>query len=109
MLEALWSVEFRTNAGYAGAGVAVFETGRIFGGDGQYFYIGTYTITYQHVVANLRVRHYSGPLSSVFGPLKEVNLALSGDVAEKTFNVMGRAKEAPGEIFIRLTHRADLP
>ena len=109
MLEALWSVEFRTNTGYAGAGVVVFETRRIFGGDGQYFYIGSYAITNNQVTANLRVRHYSGPFSNVFGPLEEVNLVLSGAVAEKTFNVMGRAKEAPGEIFIRLTHRADLP
>lgn len=38
MLEALWSVEFVSNTDGEGAGVAVLETGRILGGDGQYYY-----------------------------------------------------------------------
>ncbi|MFN3715211.1 MAG: hypothetical protein ACK4R8_00640 [Thiobacillus sp.] len=32
-IEALWSVEFISNSGVFGADVAVFESGRIYGGD----------------------------------------------------------------------------
>lgn len=42
MIEALWSVEFMSNLQGAGAGVAVFETGRVLGGDAGYTYVGKY-------------------------------------------------------------------
>jgi hypothetical protein len=43
-IEAVWAVNFITPVGAGGAGVVVFETGRIFGGDSYYYYIGGYLI-----------------------------------------------------------------
>jgi len=43
-IEALWAVNFSTQLGFSGSGVAVFETGRIFGGDSLYYYIGDYVL-----------------------------------------------------------------
>ena len=40
-LEALWALTFGTEQ-RLGAGVVVFETGRIFGGDGNFYYLGHY-------------------------------------------------------------------
>lgn len=109
MVEALWSVEFGTNTGFGGAGVAVFETGRVLGGDASYYYVGTYSLKDGIATATIDVIHYSGPLNNVFGPLKKVTLNLAGEVKHDTFTVTGTAKEAPGQIFIRLTRRAELP
>ena len=109
MLEALWSVQFKTNANYAGSGIAVFETGRVLGGDATYYYVGNYKVKDNVVTANIKVTHYAGPLDNVFGPLKEVNLTVSGEIGHDSFVVSGTAKEAPGTIFIRLTRRAELP
>lgn len=110
MLEALWSVEFVANTQDLGAGVAVFETGRIFGGDSQYYYVGNYAMRDGLVNAEIEVTHYAGQASSVFGPLKKFNLKLSGKPGRPVMEVRGQLVENPAlQIFIRLTYRAALP
>ena len=44
MIEALWSVDFSTNLGMHGFGIAVFETKRILGGDSGMIYVGSYEV-----------------------------------------------------------------
>jgi hypothetical protein len=44
MLEALWSVGFITGQGLHGAGVVIFETGRVFGGDSYFYWVGSYRV-----------------------------------------------------------------
>jgi hypothetical protein len=44
-IEALWTVTFTSNLGVGGAGVVIFETGRLFGGDPDYIYLGEYKVT----------------------------------------------------------------
>src|SRR5688572_14202113 len=110
MLEALWSVEFVSNTQNFGAGVAVFETGRIFGGDSQYYYIGSYRVKDGLLHADLEINHYAGSPSSVFGPAKQFNLKLSGKPADPVMQVSGHVVQHPQlQIYIRLTRRADLP
>lgn len=110
MLEALWSVEFVSNMQGFGAGVAVFETGRIFGGDSQYYYVGAYRQKDGVLSAELEVTHYAGEPSSVFGPAKKFHLKVSGKPAQPTMEVRGHVVENPNlQIYIRLTRRADLP
>lgn len=46
-IEALWTVTFGSNLGMSGAGVVVFETGRLFGGDPDYIYLGKYDVTHR--------------------------------------------------------------
>ena len=41
-LEALWSVEFRSNLGNLGGGVVMFKTGRVLGGDGSFYFLGDF-------------------------------------------------------------------
>ena len=44
-IEALWTMQFHnTNGPASSAGVVVFESGRIFGGDSCYYYIGNYEV-----------------------------------------------------------------
>jgi hypothetical protein len=81
MIEALWSVTFSTPQGVAGSGVVVFETGRIFGGDSFYYYVGDYTASNDDVHGKVDIIHYSGPLVNVFGPVNRVTLQFVGRVA----------------------------
>lgn len=54
-IEGLWTIVFSGQFG-AGAGVVVFETGRIFGGDTSMYYIGDYEVKNGFLSGNVRVR-----------------------------------------------------
>jgi hypothetical protein len=110
MIEALWSVDFTSNVGDWGAGVAVLETERVLGGDGQYFYVGSYRIREGKAEARIRVTHYAGPPNSVFGQAKQFDLELSGTPARNGFVMTGHVVGNPSlQIGMRLTRRAELP
>ena len=65
-IEALWAVDFESQGGL-GAGVAVFETERVFGGDSGWYYTGRYKLDRNEITARIRVRQYGGSLPSVTG------------------------------------------
>jgi len=112
MLEALWSVQFQSNLGIQGAGVVVFETGRIFGGDSQYYYLGSATVRNdgKEVVAEVEVNHYAGQSFSIFGPMKKYKLRAVGNISTPKMTLQGELVEDPSKKFIViLTKRADLP
>ncbi len=110
MLEALWSVEFISNVQGSGAGVAVLETGRVLGGDNQYTYVGSYKVENGVTFADIRVALHNEPDNSIFGPLKEFTLRLSGQARRDQFDLHGEVVENPAlKIGIRLTRRAELP
>ncbi len=97
MLEALWSVEFGSNLNTIGAGIAVFETGRVLGGDSAFMYVGSYEVKNGTVTANLEITKYSttGNMQSIFGPLSKFHLEVSGKVDEKKMTLTGHVKENP--------------
>ncbi|MEW5897269.1 MAG: GrlR family regulatory protein [Nanoarchaeota archaeon] len=110
MLEALWSVEFVSNLQVQGAGVVVLETGRVFGGDAQYFYVGDYNMHHDKAQVSLKVKHYSGAPNSIFGQLKEFHVKLEGTPNREKFDMIGHLVEDPTrKMAIRLTRRAELP
>lgn len=111
MLEALWSVEFISNVQGSGGGVAVFETGRILGGDATYIYVGSYSTNGSGLLkADITVSNYRGSLNSVFGNIPKFTLHLEGIPKPDTFDVHGHMIENPAlTISIRLTRRAELP
>jgi hypothetical protein len=114
MIEALWSVEFHSNGSPGsftyGAGVVVFETGRIFGGDGRYFYVGNYEIVNGVARATLTSTHYSGPRESIIGPDEKTAFELNGKIARDKFVVSGTVAGKPGvTVNATLTRRAELP
>jgi hypothetical protein len=111
MLEALWSIEFGSNYGFLGAGVVIFETGRIFGGDAQYYYTGTYDISDGKINAQVNVTRYSEHGVSVFGTTEtEFRLNITGQIQEPVMNAEGYQIDAPNNrIALRFTKRAELP
>jgi hypothetical protein len=110
MIEALWSAVFVSNVQIVGAGIVVLETGRAFGGDAQYFYVGDYSVEQGIVAATLKVTHYAGNAHSIFGDAKEFHLDLSGRPERDVFELQGHVVGKPRlQIKIRLTRRAELP
>jgi hypothetical protein len=110
-IEALWSVEFISNSGVFGAGVAVFESGRIYGGDATYYYTGKYRIVNSQVDATVDVVHYSGQPNSIFGrDPKPFVLKITGPVSDSVMSLTGiRADDTSKQMGLRLTKRAELP
>ncbi len=113
MIEGLWSISFASveqPETQVGAGVVVFETLRIFGGDSLYFYIGNYSISNGNISAEARVNHYFGPPSSIFGTLEQYTVVFSGPIAPNEFYVGGYVKENPAmKLVVKLVKRAELP
>src|ERR1700760_2389008 len=48
-------------------GVVVLETGRVFGGDSSFSYVGTYTVASDLIRAEARIERYNDLLQSAFG------------------------------------------
>ena len=113
-VEGLWSLFFKSNVGGEGGGVVVFETGRILGGDMSYYYLGDYKIDNGQVMGKVRVTHYQGEPSSIFGRASEFDLKIGGKLSGTqvgstntlTGEVIGRPNLVMG---VLLTKRAELP
>jgi len=110
MLEAMWSLEFISSQQRGGYGIAVLETGRIFGGDSSCIYIGSYEVKNDIVHALVKVTNDRGILQTIFGDLKEFTLVLNGRADQDSFVLEGHMQEHPEQrMDVRLTRRAELP
>jgi len=112
MLEALWSVEFGSNVGGFGAGVAVFETGRVLGGDSAFMYVGSYRTENGVVYSDIRITKYNNlsDMQSIFGPLTSFSLKVSGKADAKEMVLTGSVVEHPQlQITIKAVRCVELP
>jgi hypothetical protein len=108
-MDGLWTAEFGSSAGTFGGGVAVFQDGRILGGDGTYFYIGSYTLEGQHFQATLKSSPFIEGARSVFNTMgQDLTLKLDGSLTgEGQALAQGSADEVPALKFaVRLRKRA---
>jgi hypothetical protein len=111
MLEALWSIEFKSSFGMEGNGVAVFETGRVLGGDSMMVYVGKFRVENDFVHADINVTKYahSSGMASVVG-LDKFNLKVAGKPDANNMLLSGYVVEDPSRtITIRTSRRAELP
>ena len=112
MLEAMWTVKFvGTNGAMAmgGGGIIVFESGRIFGGDSSFTYIGNYELAGGRISAAVDVSRYDAGLPSVVG-LDKFTLRLSGEIARESFSVAGHVEGDPRrQMAVQLRRIAELP
>jgi hypothetical protein len=110
MIEAMWSVTFITPEGSAGAGIVVFETGRIFGGDSFYYYLGNYSIEAGTARGSIDVIHYSGPPANVFGPVEKITLQFSGKIEGNSIRAEAFDPSKPqNRLRMEFTRLANLP
>eukprot|EP01012_Entosiphon_sulcatum_P040403 TRINITY_DN54054_c0_g1_i1.p2 TRINITY_DN54054_c0_g1~~TRINITY_DN54054_c0_g1_i1.p2 ORF type:complete len:149 (+),score=11.47 TRINITY_DN54054_c0_g1_i1:145-591(+) len=100
MKEGLYKVEFQTMLG-AGFGVVYLKGGALHGGDTGMYYVGTYELQGDNLVASVSVDSHtkSSVISqSVFG-VDKANITLKGTALGDTISTTGSAKEAPGVSF----------
>ena len=110
MIEGLWSVEFSSNTGDFGAGIVVFETNRVFGGDSQYYYLGTYVVQNGIIEGSVKVTHFANEPYSIFGEEKEFYLSIKGKISNQVFETQGYRVDKPDlRIGVRFTKQAELP
>lgn len=115
-VEALWTVTFQVESPTPGekwenGGVVVLETGRIFGGDSQYYYVGTFKLAGgDELLGRLKVVHYHGDRRTAFGdagPIFEVDLHGKLVAPNMITGVMKRP--GFGALAFRLSKREELP
>lgn len=99
-IEAFWKVGFASNHNDAGAGVVIFDSGKIYGGDSGFYYKGNYSVEGKNVTAKIRVKNYFPGFPSVFGNLKEFTLIFdmpvtAGDINGSQFMINGYMEENP--------------
>jgi len=105
----LWTIEF-VGPVAVGARVVVFETGRVFGGDAQYYYLGHCEVRDGTLHAEIEITHHAGQPSTVFGPAKKARLILSGKVQEPVMDLRGHLAGNPTQIIhVRCTKREEVP
>ena len=114
-IEALWVITYGDVAGpFTNGGIVVFETGRIFGGDSQFYYTGDYRLSGDDVDARVRVTHYHGSPMTAFGfPATEpFDILLFGklDRRDNTISGMAEAVKFPNrKIPLVLDKKENLP
>lgn len=112
MLEAMYGIEF-VSAYDAGYGVVIFETGRIYGGDSSFVYIGSYHFDNGLLKATVKVTNDRHLLQSIVGldqftVTAEANLGSNATSTE--FIMRGEVLENPAlKVAVKFTRRAELP
>jgi hypothetical protein len=111
-IEALWTVQFElANHGWTNGGVVVLESGRLFGGDSQYYYVGHYGLDGRVISGSMRSTHYHGPISTAFGTNEhhfELSIQAEWDGQRRINGLVVRPDLRAGLRF-RMVKQADLP
>ena len=91
MKHGLYKVEFRTPGGN-GAGVLFVQDGKFRGGDGGFYYVGTYTETGDHITGSVLVKRHSAGVNGLVPDNTTINLsgAAKGDAATLDGTIAGR-------------------
>ncbi len=80
-LDGLWTAEFGSSVGVSGGGVAVFQDGRVLGGDNAYVYVGSFKFSGRSFSATLLVSPFIDGAESVFRTTgKTLTLQLTGEL-----------------------------
>ena len=110
MLEALWAIKFSSSIGDLGSGVVVLETGKLYGGDSDFYYIGSYNRNDDNTVeASVNVRNYSGLGISIINS-SNFHVKLTGTIEEELISLEGSPDVKPEvRINVSLKKIVDLP
>lgn len=111
MLEALWTVEYATNHGDFGTGVAVLVDGRIYGGDTHYCYEGTYRRVGDELIARVDLCLHSGdPAPALAVGDSRVAVYMRGRLADNELELTGVLEQEPGtKLFIHMQRKCGVP
>lgn len=83
-MNGLWTVEFGSSTGMFGGGVVVFQDGKLMGGDGGYYYLGTYELKGRALQATVEVAPFIEGYESVFKTVgRSFKLNLVGSLTDE--------------------------
>ena len=89
MQDGIYHVRFSSSQGLAGEGLAVVKAGSVNGGDFGYLYLGQLLADGERVSGQLEIKRWNASAQSVFGPLVNFALTLTGTVNGESFRVSG--------------------
>jgi hypothetical protein len=90
MLNGIYSVTFSSTQGELGTGgVVYFINGQAYGGDANFYYKGVVNVSGETGTGQIHVGPHQLPAQSIFGPLTEFDLQLSGNVTNDSFSLNG--------------------
>jgi hypothetical protein len=109
MMDGLWTAEFGSSTGGFGAGVVVFQNGKVMGGDAGYYYLGEYRLTESAFVATIEISAFIKGYESVFNTIgQKLKLDLVGSIVNETHAIaQGHPEGMPDlRLGIKLTKRS---
>lgn len=89
MRNGVYTVDFKSQIGWSGLGIAVLHNGHIRGGDDEFFYVGTYISKDGAFEAVIDVHRHRGQTESIFGELEAFRLSLTGNQMGSSFVALG--------------------
>jgi len=105
MQDGIYHVRFSSSVGSSGEGLIVFKQGTVNGGDAGYLYIGQLGVNGETLSGQLNIKRWNPAHVSVFGPLDNFDLQLSGkENSGSSFAVTGGIPSQPG-LSITITGR----
>ena len=102
-IEALWLVkfgDFETPNQARNGGVIVFESGKAFGGDSGYAYVGRYEVSGDNFTAELDIIQFNDEMGDVFG-LNSSEFAVTVNLT-RSDNLMKGTMVVPEQIGVSL-------
>ena len=84
MKDGIYHVTFSSNSSDFGQGIAVFKGESVNGGDHGYLYTGTKSTQGGQFSSRLTIKQWNNSVQSVFGPIKEFVLELSGTISDNS-------------------------
>src|SRR5437660_1173227 len=97
MENGIYTVTFSSTQGQLGTGgVAYVIDGKVYGGDANFYYKGSVEISGQTATGQIHVGAHQTPAESIFGPLTDFDLQLSGEVTSDDFSLSGNVVGQPG-------------
>ena len=115
-IEAFWCVSFHGNlAGPAmgGFGVVIFESGKIYGGDSNFYFNGSYILKNEDIKAEVKVKRFAQGMPSITG-LDDYTLVVErlgkGNINGQEFMIEGHVAGAPqNKVYVGFRRIEDLP
>ena len=98
MIEAIWTLEFVEGDKSTGAGVLIFDDGRVYGGDSHFYTIGRYAVNGGRVCLRTTLHPYrdEAPQGSIVRGRKEFDLEIAGQVHSEQMVLSGAIVGEPG-------------
>jgi hypothetical protein len=106
-LDGLWTAEFGSTTGISGGGVVVFAGNKILGGDGGYYYEGSFRLEGTRISADVTAHPFDSRSLSVFSTIgRLMKLSLVGELIGQNILAQGTLQSSPiATIGVKLTKR----